>query len=79
MLLIPLSNKASRGDQVDNANYFKSLKIALVLEEKNLTPTSLLKEIDTLNKKKNSLIQKMNSLKSINGTNNIINEILKFK
>lgn len=36
MLLIPLSKKASRGDQLENAEYFKRLKIAEVLTEENL-------------------------------------------
>ena len=36
MLLVPLSKKSSRGDQIENARYFKLLGIAEVIEEENL-------------------------------------------
>lgn len=37
MLLIPLSKKASRGDQIENAEYFKKLNIAEMLTEDKLS------------------------------------------
>lgn len=79
MILVPLSNSASRGDQVDNAKYFESLGICLILNESTLTSEEFLNKINLLNKKKNSFITKMNSLPSINGTQNIVNEILNYK
>jgi len=45
MLLIPLSKKASRGDQIENANYFKQNSWANVMDEKNLNPENLIKSI----------------------------------
>jgi len=36
MLLVPLSKKSSRGDQIENAKYFNRLGIAEVVEEENL-------------------------------------------
>ena len=78
MILIPLSNKATRGDQLDNANHFKELGIATVLNESTLTASKLTQEIENMDQKKNLFTQKMNSLKNKNGTQNIINEILKF-
>ncbi|MBE5742626.1 MAG: UDP-N-acetylglucosamine--N-acetylmuramyl-(pentapeptide) pyrophosphoryl-undecaprenol N-acetylglucosamine transferase [Clostridiales bacterium] len=40
-LAIPLSKKASRGDQIDNAKYFEKRKMIEVLQEENLTEESL--------------------------------------
>ena len=78
MLLVPLSNSASRGDQVQNANYFKNNNIAKVLNEENLTPTTLLKNLKELQNNKNLFIQNMKlSPINKNGTENILNIILK--
>ena len=46
MLLIPLQNGQSRGDQVQNANYFYNLGCAKILDEIKLSPTSLVKSIE---------------------------------
>lgn len=46
VLYIPLSKKASRGDQIENAKYFRDLNYARVLFEENLTASSLLREIN---------------------------------
>ena len=43
MLLIPLQNKASRGDQVLNAEYYKNLGVAEILKEDDLTSNKLYK------------------------------------
>ncbi len=40
-VLIPLSRKASRGDQIENAAYFKEQGISLVIDEACLTPDVL--------------------------------------
>lgn len=45
MLLIPLENKATRGDQLLNAKYYKNLNVAQIIREQELTPTKLLQEI----------------------------------
>ena len=46
MLLIPLQNGQSRGDQVQNARYFYELGCARVLEEFKLSPSTLIKSIE---------------------------------
>lgn len=46
MLLIPLQNGQSRGDQVQNAGYFYNLGCARILEEFKLSPSTLLKSIE---------------------------------
>lgn len=47
-LFIPLDNGATRGDQIENANYFYKKGLCRVLSEKNLTPKSLQNEINEL-------------------------------
>jgi len=46
MLLIPLQNGQSRGDQVQNAKYFYDLGCARILEEFKLSPSTLIKSIE---------------------------------
>lgn len=47
-LFIPLENSASRGDQVENAEYFRELGLCKVLRESELTAESLSDNIDEL-------------------------------
>ena len=51
-LLIPLSKKASRGDQIDNAKYFAALGLSSVLFEEELTAGSLQASIEELFKQR---------------------------
>lgn len=46
MILIPLQNGQSRGDQVQNAEYFYRLGCATILEEFKLNATTLMKSIE---------------------------------
>ena len=57
MLLIPLPKGNSRGDQVDNANYFKEKGYALALDQDDMTSERLLIEIDHLIKDANKIKQ----------------------
>ena len=81
MLLIPLPKDASRGDQIDNANYFKALNFALVLNQQELTPSTLIDKIDLLLAKQHLYTQNMSSHpqthKLLNGAQNIYTQILK--
>jgi len=76
-LLIPLSKKASRGDQILNANYFRDKNFSRVLYEENLTRENLLHEIKNLFAQKDFYIRNMSESKLLNGTDNIIQEIVK--
>ncbi len=60
-LYIPLSKKSSRGDQIDNANYFKNLKLCKVLYEEDLTPTTLLNNLLTLYENKDYYLNNLNN------------------
>ena len=59
MLLIPLSAAKSRGDQILNAAHFKTLGLALVLKEEEVTRHPLSKELSLLVGEKESLESNM--------------------
>ena len=58
-LLIPLPASASRGDQILNARSFEKQGLAMVMEEENITPESLLEAIRRLYTQRASLIGNM--------------------
>lgn len=58
-ILIPLSKKASRGDQILNANYFKEKGYSKVILEENLNELTLLNSIKEVLKNKEKYIKNM--------------------
>lgn len=78
MLLIPLPKTQSRGDQIENAKYFKNLEIANTIQQENLNEKTLIKEIDNLVKNKEELINNMNKHSFKDGNKEIINIIKKY-
>lgn len=77
-ILIPLSRKSSRGDQILNAASFKKRGYSMVLEEENLNPKLLVKSVDKLYVSRNEYINKMKQSSTGNGVDKIINIILKY-
>lgn len=72
MLLIPLpKSKSSRGDQVENAKYFKEHYNAYVLQQEKLNINSLLTALDHL-----SHANVVESSVQFNGSKNIVDVIL---
>ena len=55
-LIIPLSKAQSRGDQIENAVYFKKHYLSEVLQEENANTNSLLEKINKLNKNKQNIL-----------------------
>lgn len=78
-LLIPLSAKASRGDQILNAKSFEKSGYSLVLQEEKINETSLAKCLDTLYKERNTYINNMNNSSARNGVDEIIKLIEMYK
>ena len=76
MLLIPLGKNASRGDQILNANSFKSQGFAEVLDEDKMTKGSLFDTINKVFDNKNEYIKNMENSKASNGINSVL-EIIK--
>lgn len=76
-LLIPLSVKASRGDQILNARSFERQGYSMVLEEEELTASSLLNAIQKLYKEKDAYIDAMKHSSQGDSVQTILNLIQK--
>lgn len=76
MLLIPLPKSESRGDQIENAEYFCKLGYCKMLLQENLTRESLLNEVNDLYINKETYINKMQKAKTKNATQ-IICDLIK--
>ncbi len=74
-LLIPLSKKVSRGDQIQNAKEFEDKGYSMVLDEDTITDESFVSSILDLYKNKNTFIKNMNNSNFKNGTQKIIEVI----
>lgn len=77
-LLIPLSAKASRGDQILNAKSFKKQGYCEVIEEEDITDDGLLDSINAIYENRDKYIESMNSSTlndSINSIVKLINQL----
>jgi UDP-N-acetylglucosamine--N-acetylmuramyl-(pentapeptide) pyrophosphoryl-undecaprenol N-acetylglucosamine transferase len=61
-LLVPLSKQASRGDQIENANYFANLGVSHVLDDEQVTSKNMLQGIETVMSQKEDLRTKIQGL-----------------
>lgn len=77
-LLIPLSRKSSRGDQILNAESFKKSGFSKVINEEEVTSEVLIKSLNELYQNRMMYINAMNSSKLQNGVDAIIDVIKKF-
>lgn len=75
-LLIPLSKKASRGDQILNSRSFEKEGYSLVIEEEQLVDDALYKKILELKNRKNELINNMNKSETTNAVDSIVKILL---
>lgn len=71
-LLIPLSAKASRGDQILNARSFEKQGFSKVLEEEDISDERLLKDITELYRDREAYILRMNESGLSDGVETII-------
>lgn len=78
MILIPLPKQQSRGDQIENAKYFKDQKFASVVFQEDISKNTLLTEIDNLYKNKDIYIENMEKVKFKNGNEEILKIIKKY-
>ncbi len=74
-LLIPLSAKASRGDQILNARSFERQGYSMVLEEEEITDQTLLKAIHELYANRQTYIDAMSASKHIDSIDHIVSLI----
>ncbi|WP_238918476.1 undecaprenyldiphospho-muramoylpentapeptide beta-N-acetylglucosaminyltransferase [Clostridium sp. YIM B02555] len=76
-LLIPLSKKASRGDQILNSKSFKKEGYSLMIEEEEINEKVLYHKIIELKKRKRELIGNMEKSQAQNGVEAIVGVLLK--
>ncbi|MGN1318816.1 MAG: undecaprenyldiphospho-muramoylpentapeptide beta-N-acetylglucosaminyltransferase [Lachnospirales bacterium] len=76
MLLIPLSKKASRGDQILNAESFEKQGFAKVYDEDTMTSKGLFEAITTLYDEKDKYIENMKKADVSKGTKAVMEIIL---
>ncbi|MGK0554042.1 undecaprenyldiphospho-muramoylpentapeptide beta-N-acetylglucosaminyltransferase [Macrococcus capreoli] len=76
MILIPLGLDQSRGDQIDNANIFKSKGLAEVIQEADLTKASLLATIHAIDSNSNEIIKQMEKEQSQHTAASLLNKII---
>lgn len=79
MLLIPLTKKQSRGDQILNAKAFEKAGFAMVLEEERMTRKNFLNAVHELYEQRGMYHEKMAQAPYQNGLMNIIDCLLKMK
>jgi len=75
-LLIPLSKKASRGDQILNSKSFAKEGYSLIIEEEEIVGDILYEKVMELKKNKRSLINNMENSQAKNGVEEIVNILL---
>ncbi|NFL04029.1 undecaprenyldiphospho-muramoylpentapeptide beta-N-acetylglucosaminyltransferase [Clostridium botulinum] len=78
-VLIPLSAKASRGDQILNAKSFEKSGYSMVIEEESLSGDIIVNKIDELFKERQKYVNNMNSSSASNCVEKIIKLIEKYK
>lgn len=61
-VLIPLSEEVSRGDQIQNARYFKDLGISVVIRDQELNAEALLKAVEEVSENQQEIKNKINLL-----------------
>ena len=78
-LLIPLSQKASRGDQILNANAMKSKGYCDVLYEEGLNKNKLIEKINELYSNREQFRGKMKERTKLSGVQKVMQEIQKYE
>ena len=71
-LLIPLSAKASRGDQILNAQSFEKQGFSMVLQEEDMTYISLEKAVRSLYENRQKYIKNMENSHLSDGVNEVL-------
>jgi len=75
-LLIPLSRRASRGDQIENAESFKGKGFSYVLSEEDVNPSSFVRAVIDLYNERKAIIGRMRASSMGDGTERVVKVIL---
>lgn len=76
-IFIPLSVRASRGDQIQNARYFEEQGLSIVVPEETLSTATLMAAIDKVVANDGAIRKKLKALGLDTGTENILQLIRK--
>lgn len=76
MLLVPLSAEQSRGDQLLNANLFKQLEIAKVIQEEQFEQCDVVREIGLFVAEAPAMKEKMETMSSVKTATQVVDLIL---
>lgn len=79
MLLIPLSKKCSRGDQIDNAKLFTKLGYADMIEEEDCDDSMFLIKIINLSKNDKKYIENMKKIANTDACDKIISLLKEYE
>jgi UDP-N-acetylglucosamine--N-acetylmuramyl-(pentapeptide) pyrophosphoryl-undecaprenol N-acetylglucosamine transferase len=74
-LLIPLSKKASHGEQIINAAIFEKFGMSLVLQDVELTPESLITFLGLLKRQRKARLVALKKFQALDAVKNISNLI----
>lgn len=74
-ILVPLSARVSRGDQILNAKSFEKMGYSKVLQEEHMTKDSLFKSIEYIHKEKVRYVESMSKSTASNGIDRVIDII----
>jgi len=77
-ILLPLSKKASRGDQIHNAKYFAKLGLSKVIYFEEFSDEKLLKTLFESYENLDELKSKLSQFKRLNATQIIIDKLVNF-
>jgi UDP-N-acetylglucosamine--N-acetylmuramyl-(pentapeptide) pyrophosphoryl-undecaprenol N-acetylglucosamine transferase len=79
MLLIPLENKSTRGDQVLNAEYYKNIGVAEIVHEKELESSTLYEKVLNFASRLHEYKQNFKNNPKTNGKQKVLDIIKKQK
>ena len=77
MLLVPLTSKSTRGDQLLNAEYFGSRGYAMTMLQEDMTAVSLSEALHALYRDRETYLKAMEQAENVDGTQPILDIILR--
>lgn len=72
MIIIPLSKAQSRGDQIENAQYFEDKKYAKIIMEEKINKENLICTLDSVLKNKEKFIKNMSNANALRSNDRIV-------
>ena len=74
-VLVPLSRRYSRGDQIDNARYFEKKGVSVVLDEENMTSNDVRDALDDVYARRDLIISEIKTLEIKSATDTLVDLI----